>query len=77
MYVTGGTAWTFRLAHDWYSPTLMTPLSTVHAALIIMSQYASSITALAFWWVIAVISSFELRFAFVIRMWAGVFISKM
>jgi len=72
-YLTSGISWTFSLSHDSFSSMSMTPLSTVRAALLMTSLYASAITAVAFWWVIAIIVPFVFRFTFIIRIWAGTF----
>jgi len=49
----------------------MTPLSTVHAAVLIMSWYCIAISAIAFWCMIAVIAPLAFLLAFMILMWAG------
>jgi len=71
MYLASGSAWTFSLSLDSLSSTSMTPLSTVCTPLLMTSRYISSIAAVAFWWVIAMIAPFAFHFAFMIRMWAG------
>jgi len=71
MYRTRGTAWIFSLSQDSFSSTLMTPLSTVLAAVMMMLRYCRAISALAFWYVIVVIALLAFLLAFMIRMWAG------
>jgi len=71
MYLTRGTTWTLSHSQDSFSDTSMPPLSTVRAALMMMSLYASAIAAAVFWWVIDVIPRFAYLIAFMIGMCAG------
>lgn len=54
----------------------MTALSTVRAALMTTSWYASAITAIAFWWVIAMIEPFTFFSSLIMWMLGGAFWSN-
>jgi len=60
----------FSLAQVTFSSTSTTPLSTVLAAMIMMSRSCIAISAVAFGCVIAVIAPLAFLFAFMILMWA-------
>ena len=72
MYRTRGTAWIFSLSQDTFSATSTTTLSTVLAAVMMMSPYLGAISAVAFWCVIAVVTLLGFLLAFMILIWAGV-----
>ena len=76
MYLTSGTAWIFSLSQDSFFSMLVTPLSTMRAAVMMTSRYISGIAAVAFWWVTAVIVPLAYLFVFIIRTWAGAFCWK-
>ena len=60
MYCVRETVWIFSLSQDSFCSTSITPLLTILAAVITMSQYCRAISALAFGWVIAVIAPLAL-----------------
>jgi len=70
-YCTRATASIFSLSQDSFPLTSTTPLLTVLAALMMMTWYQRAISAVAFWWVIAVIVPLAFLVAFMILMWAG------
>jgi len=71
MYRTRRTASIFSISQVSFRLTSMTPLSTVHTAMMMMSCYCIAISAVAFWCVIAVIVPFAFLLAFMIVIWAG------
>jgi len=73
MYRIRGTAWIFILSQDSFCSTSTTPLSTVLAAVVMMSRYCRAISAVAFGCVMAVIVPLAFLLAFMILMWAGAF----
>jgi len=64
MYLTSGIMWITSPSHNLFRSTVMTPLSTDLAALIMLSQYSRAISAVVLWCVIAVIVPIALLFAF-------------
>jgi len=73
MYRTRGTARILSLSQDSFSSMSTTPLSTLHAAVMMMSRYCRAISAVAFCCVIAVIAPVAFLLAFMILMWGGAF----
>ena len=71
LYRTAGAAWIFTLSEDSFSLTTTTSLSTIHAAVIMLSRYRRAISAVTFWGMIAVIMPLSFLLAFMIQMWAG------
>jgi len=68
MFCTRGTAWIFSLSQDWFSLTSTTTLSTVPAAVMMMSRYPRAIFAVAFWCLLVVIAPLAFFLAFMILM---------
>jgi len=66
----GSTARIFRCPLESFSLTSITPFITVLAALMMISEYSRTITAVAFCWVMPVITRLAFLYTFMIQIWA-------
>ena len=73
MYRMRGTVWILHRSQDSFYSTSTTLLSTVLAAVMMMSRYCSAISAVAVGFVNAVTPPLAFRLVFMILMWAGAF----